>query len=426
MALIEDDARVVLSVREPFGLGLALAARKEDLRGVDLYTLAPSFDFGWYDEGWSENFNVTIGYPTGIGREATDAGRLDIYPGSMFPSLAPLPYVTGEIQADYYLVEVSPPDENGFCSFGVALWDKRQLVQNSRTVIAEVSENLIRTFGDNYVHVSEIDYFVPHVSTGREPGKVGTLAGREVKPPEPYLKNIADYVAEMISDGDTIQIGVGRTTEALVRMGLLDDKRDLGFHSELTVPGIIPLIQRGVINGSRKPINTRKVVTTSVGGGSIAETNWVHLNPLFDLVESHKLLDVRVVAAHDHFVAVNNILMVDITGQVAAESVGHRLLGQAGGQMVFVVGAWHAANGRSIQVMPSTAQNGSVSRVVPVLPEGTVVTTPRNIVDKVVTEYGVADLKGKSLRHRAEALIAIAHPDFRDELRRHAKRILGG
>lgn len=419
-AMVGDGDHVVLSVREPFGLALGLAARADELRDVRLYTLAPSYDFGWYDEGWSSSFDVTIGYPTAIAREAIDARRLDIYPGAVVPSLGPLPYVTGERPADFYFVEVSPPDERGFCSFGVALWDKRRMAQNSKVVVAEVNENLIRTYGENYIHESEIDFFVDHVPTGRTPGQTGTLAGRPVKEPPAYLKDIAGYVGEYVQDGATLQIGVGRTTERLVGLGMLDGKRDLGFHSEVTVPGIITAVREGIITGERKRSYYGKAVATSVGGGSFEEIRWANDNPLFELVEAHRLMDIRLIAQEEKFVAINNVLSVDLSGQVAAESIGPQLVGQAGGQLVFVIASWQARDGVSLQVLPSTAGDGSISRIVAEHPPGTIVTTPRNIVDKIVTEHGVANLKGRTLRERAKALIEIAHPDHRDELRRQA------
>jgi 4-hydroxybutyrate CoA-transferase len=422
-AMVSDGDHVVLSVREPFGLSLALAARKDELRGVHVYTLAPSYDFGWYDEGWQENFAITIGYPTAIAREALDAGRLDVYPGAVVPSLAPLPYVTGEQPADFYFVEVSPPDEHGFCSFGVALWDKRRVATHARVVAGEVNENIVRTYGENYIHVSEIDFLVDHIPTGRTPGQVGTLAGRGVREPPAYLVDIAAHVGGYIEDGATLQIGVGRTTEDLVSHGLLDGKRALGFHSEVTVPGIISAVRDGTITGERKRTYPGKAVATSLGGGSLEEIKWASENPLFELLEAQRLMDLRVIAEEDNFVAINNVLSVDLTGQVAAESVGRQLVGQAGGQLVFVIASWHSINGHSLQVLPSTAQDGVVSRIVAEHPPGTVITTPRNIVDKIVTEYGVAELKGRTLRQRAEALIAIAHPDYRDALSESAGRL---
>ena len=417
---VQDGDTVIMSVREPFGLALGLAARKDELRGVKIYTLAPSYDFGWYDEGWRDSFEIMIGYPTAIAREGIDSGTIDVYPGAAFPSLAPYPYVTGEESADFYFVEVSPPDEHGFCSFGVALWDKRRVAASSKIVIAEVNETLVRTYGENYIHESEIDFFVEHLPPGRVHGKGGSLAGHALGEPEPYLDDIVANVSQFIEDGSTLQIGVGRTTEALVRAGLLEGKKDLGFHSEVTVPGILSAARDGIVNGSRKVTYPGKLVATSIGGGSLEEIKWAQNNPRVELLEASRLMDIRLIAMEKRFVAINNILSVDLTGQVAAESIGRKLVGQAGGQLLFVMGSWHSEHGHSIQVTPSATSDGATSRIVVNHPEGAVITSPRNVVDKIVTEYGVADLKGKSLRQRARALINIAHPDHREDLERSA------
>jgi acyl-CoA hydrolase len=185
-------------------------------------------------------------------------------------------------------------------------------------------------------------------------------------------------------------------------------------------------VREGIITGSRKRNWTGKLVATSIGGGSLEETTWAADNPLFEVIEAHRLMDLRVIAEEDNFIAINNILSIDLTGQVAAESIGRTLVGQAGGQLVFVMASWHSRGGQSFQVMPSTANEGTTSRIVLEHEPGTVITTPRNVVDKVVTEHGVAHLKGRSLRQRARALIEIAHPDHREDLERqaHSLRLL--
>jgi 4-hydroxybutyrate CoA-transferase len=183
------------------------------------------------------------------------------------------------------------------------------------------------------------------------------------------------------------------------------------------------MVRQGVINGSRKTLNPGKCVVTSIGGGSKEEMEWVNMNLLFFLVDVAYLEDIRVIAAHDNYVAINNALMVDLGGQIASETLGTRLMSQAGGQIPFVFGATMSNGGRAITCLPSTAQGGKVSRIVPTLPQGTVVTIQRNLADLIVTEYGVARLKGKTLRQRAQELINIAHPDFREELRREAAKL---
>ena len=406
--------------REAHGVGLAIAARKDELRDVHIFAATPTYDFGWYDEGWQDSFDVSIVMPTGTCQEAIDAKRCDVIPGLSLSMYRPSGWAT---PADIVLTEVSPPDDKGFCSFGQSLWNKKKQVKAGKIVIAEVNKNLMRTHGDNFIHVSEIDYFVEHLTSGAEPG-MGSLAGRVLKEPEPYLKAIAGYVGQLINDGDTIQIGVGRTTEPLVRLGMLDGKHDLGVHTEATPPGIITLVRDGVITGKHKTINEGKVVATSLGGGTKEEMTWASNNPMFELVDVDYLEDVRVIAAHDNMVAINNALQIDLSGQITAESLGSRLLSATGGQFSFVLGALMSKGGRAITVLPATAKDGTVSRIVPQFPEGTVVTMPRACADYVVSEFGIAKLWGKSLKERAKELIAVAHPDFRTELKREAQRAL--
>ncbi len=414
------DKVAFTSGREAYAIGLALAVRKEELKDVHILVPTPTYDFGWYDEGWQDSFDITVRIPTAACQEAIDARRIDFDPGTLIPfiEVAEAPY-----KADVILTEVSPPDDKGFCSFGASLWAKKRQIEDARLAIAEVNKNLIRTYGDNYIHVSQIDYFVEHVSAGSGM-KTGSLAGRELKKPEPHLQAITENVSKLIKDGDTLQIGVGRTTEPLVQLGLLKSRHDLGWHSEATPPGVISLVRDGVISGKYKTINQGKVVVTSIGGSSAEEMAWVNNNPLFWLVDVAYLEDIRIIAAHDNMVAINNALTVDLTGQICAETIGPRQISGAGGQIPFVFGAWLSKGGRSITVLPAAAQtkNGIVSRIVPTLPHGAIVTIQRNCADCIVTEYGIAHLKGKTRRQRAEELIAVAHPEFRAELREAARK----
>ncbi len=406
--------------REAHAVGLAIAARLGDLTGVKVLAPSPGYDFGWYDPGWDTAFEITISWPTATSQDMLDERRCDIN----LPLI--IPFGADNVPPNVLLTEVSMPDERGFCSFGASLWTKRQEIEAVRqrggTVIAEVNDRLIRTYGDNYVHVSEIDYFVEHLSRKGQPG-TGSLGGRVVKEPEPYLKDIVTNVASLIKDGDCLQIGVGRTTEPLIRMGLLDGKQDIGFHSEATPPGVISLVREGVINGKRKTLLPERVVVTSIGGGSKEDMQWINNNPLFYLVDLLWLEDIRVISQNDNMVAINNALAIDLTGQITAESLGTRLLSVAGGQIPFAFGALVSKGGRSITVLPSTAREGTVSRIMPHLPEGTAITLQRNIADLVVTEYGVAKLRNKTIRQRCEELISIAHPDFRAELKKEARKL---
>lgn len=418
---VKSGARVAFTVgREALAIGLAIAARKEELKGVKVSVCTPGYDFGWYDRGWEESFEIIIAMPTAICQEMVDERRCDIRPSGLVAEFA----VGAETipPPDVLLTELSPPDKNGFCSFGASLWDKREHIRRAKLVIAEVNENLIRTYGDNFIHISEIDYFVEHVSSGRQLGE-GSLAGRAKKEPESYLKQIAENVSQIIKDGDTIQIGVGRTTEPLVLLGMLDNKENLGYHSEATPPGIIGLVRKGVINGKCKTLHPGKVVVTSIGGSTREEMEWVDQNPLFYLVDVGYLEDIRVISANNNMVAINNALAVDLSGQISAESIGTRIVSAAGGQIAFVHGALMSKGGRSITVLPSTARGNTESRIVPTFEKGTTVTLHRNAADYVVTEYGIARLRGKTIRERAQELINIAHPDFREQLKKEARSL---
>lgn len=420
MLVKSGDLVAFTAGREAHAVGLAIAARLGDLTGVKVLAPSPGYDFGWYDPGWEAAFEITISWPTATAQDMLDERRCDIN----LPLI--IPFGADNVPPNVLLTEVSMPDERGFCSFGASLWTKRQEIEAVRqqggTVIAEVNDRLIRTYGDNYVHVSEIDYFVEHLSRKGQPG-TGSLGGRVVKEPEPYLKDIVTNVASLIRDGDCLQIGVGRTTEPMIRMGMLDGKQDLGFHSEATPPGVISLVREGVINGKRKTLLPERVVVTSIGGGSREDMQWINNNPLFYLVDLLWLEDIRIISQNDNMVAINNALAIDLTGQITAESLGPRLISVAGGQIPFAFGALLSRGGRSITVLPSTAREGTVSRIMPHLPEGTAITLQRNIADLVVTEYGVAKLRNKTIRQRCEELIAVAHPDFRAELKRAARKL---
>lgn len=353
----EEAARLVKSGdlvaftagREAHAVGLAIAARLGDLTGVKVLAPSPGYDFGWYDPGWDAAFEITISWPTATAQDMLDERRCDIN----LPLI--IPFGTDNVPPNVLLTEVSMPDERGFCSFGASLWTKRQEIeavrQHGGTVIAEVNDRLIRTYGDNYVHVSEIDYFVEHLSRKGQPG-TGSLGGRVVKEPEPYMKDIVTNVASLIKDGDCLQIGVGRTTEPMIRMGMLDGKQDIGFHSEATPPGVISLVREGVINGKRKTLLPERVVVTSIGGGSREDMQWINNNPLFYLVDLLWLEDIRVISQNDNMVAINNALAIDLTGQITAESLGPRLISVAGGQIPFAFGALLSRGGRSITVLP--------------------------------------------------------------------------
>lgn len=419
MRLVRDGDHVVFGYgAEPLALGLALAARKDELRDVHVYAPAPAHDFGWYDAGWEDSFDLTVGYvfSRGIARTALDEKRLNQTVSSVVPGTAEVEHI------DVLLTEVSPPDAHGFCSFGASLWNKHDQIARAKLVVAEVNDHLIRTYGENFVHISAIDHFVERPAADRAPANRDPLLKASFEG-TPEQIAIAENVGRLIQDGDTVQVGVGRTTDPLIRLGMLDQRIDIGWHSEVTPAGLIERVQAGLVTGRFKTLDPGKCVATAIGGGSPAEMSYVHLNPLFELRRQSYIVNIRTIAAQDNLIAINNALAVDLTGQVSSESFGPRMWSAAGGQPTFAIGAVLARGGRGVTVLPATAQDGQVSRIVPMLAEGTIVTVPRSVVDHVVTEYGVAHLRGKTIRQRAEALIAIAHPDFRAELRREASRL---
>jgi len=413
------DLVVFTQGMEPFDLGLALTARLPDLNDVTVSVRTPGRDFGWYDPGWEQFVNIEVGFGLPIVRKIIADKRCDIPIGSLG-----FIFHGGEDQkkTDVVLLEVSPPDHNGFCSFGASVWTKKSEIRSAKITLAEVNEKLIRTYGKNYIHVSEIDYFVKHTPSGRIPGSTDLLGRKDQEPGEVENK-IASNVATLIKDGDTFQIGVGAVSEWCVLLGTFNNRNDLGWHSETTPRGIIKLIREGVFNGKCKTLNQGKAVATACGGGSAEDMEFVNMNPLFELYPAEYVLDVRTIAAHDNMVAINSAVCVDLTGQISAESIGERLISGSGGQTAFAIGACLSKGGRFITVLQSTAGKGKYSRIVPRLQEGTVITVPRILADCVVTEYGVAMLKGKTQRQRALELTKIAYPDFREELEKEAKRM---
>jgi len=418
---VKSGDRVVFTQgNEPQALGLALASRLGDLEDVLLSIRTPGRDFGWYDPVFEMSFKIEVGFPLPIVRQIIAERRCDLAIGG-------LGFIFHEEErgpADVVMIELSPPDAHGYCSFGASCWTKKTECDNAKLVLAEVNKNLVRTYGPNHIHVSEIDYFVEHTPSGKAPGSTDLLGRHNVEAGE-VEKAIAGYLKDLVKDGDTLQVGVGGTSEWMCRLGVFDDKVDLGWHSETTPRGIIPLIRAGVINGKRKTLNPGKAIATACGGGSKEDMDWINMNPVFELHPAEYCLDARVIAAHDNMVCINSAVSVDFAGQIAAESIGPRVISGAGGQTAFAIGSFLSKGGRFITVMSSTAGKGDkrISRITPLLAEGTIVTVPRTISDYVVTEYGVAHIKGKTQRQRALDLIGIAHPDFRADLKKEAEKL---
>ena len=419
--MLKSGDYVVFGQPEPLALGLAVVSRADDLTGVRIMggggSDLPMYDPSWY-EVFPDAFQLETSYVLPLIRALVSEKRTDFTVSGLFG----VPDMSETKPIDVFMVQISPPDEHGLCSFGASLWKKKEWVRDAKVVLAEVNERIIRTYGDNFVHVSEIDLFVEHTPTGKIPGGTDIL-GRRTTGPGELEKTIAGYVGSLIRDGDCLEIGVGGTAEWVAQLGQLDSKHGLGWHSENTVRGIGTLVMNGVMTGKYKNIHQGRAVATAVGGGTKEEMDFINDNPLFEVYSSTYILDPRVIAAHDNMVAINSAIAVDLTGQIAAESVGPVMTSGSGGQLSFAIGAYLSKGGRSIVAIPSTARDGTLSRIVPMLELGTVVSTPRSLADIVVTEYGVARMSGKTQRERTLELIGIAHPDFRAELKREAERL---
>ena len=341
-------------------------------------------------------------------RAAVNEGRADYVP--IFLSDVPELFTSGILALDAVLINVSPPDAHGYCSLGTSIDATLAATHAAKTVIAQLNRSMPRTLGDSFVHVDEIDFAVevdqpPHE---HHAAKIGDVERR-----------IGEFVAELVPDGATIQMGIGSIPAAV---GLaLRDKRDLGVHTELFTDPVLDLVEAGAITGEAKEINRGKIVTAFLMG-SRRLYDFVDDNPMIEMRPVDYTNDTSVIRRFRRMIAINSALSIDLTGQVSADSIGTRFYSGVGGQMDFMRGAALAPEGRAIIALPSLAAAGKISRIAPVLAEGAGVVTSRAHVRTVVTEYGVAELFGRSVRERAAALIAIAHPDFRDELASEARR----
>ena len=342
-------------------------------------------------------------------REAVNDGRADYVP--VFLSDVPRLMRGGQLPLDYAFVNVTPPDRHGFCSLGTSVEAIHAAVRTARVVVAQLNRSMPRTLGDSFIHVDEIDLAV---ECDVPPYVVGLGAVGEVE------ERIGGYVADLVPDGATLQLGIGAIPTAVA--GALGGKRDLGIHTEMFTDTVVDLVEAGVINGSRKERNRGKLVAAFVMG-SPRLYEFVRDNPMVEMRPVDFTNDTQVIRTFSRMVAINSAIEVDLTGQIAADSIGHRIYSGVGGQMDFIRGAALASEGRAIVALPSTAVGGSQSRVVATLRDGAGVVTTRAHAHTVVTEHGVAELWGRSLRERAEALIRIADPAFRADLRTEATRL---
>ena len=386
----------------------ALVARAPELRNVEIVHMKTLGEAVYTRPEYAGVFRHRGLFLGENVREAVGAGRADYTP--IFLSEIEGLFVSGAMPLDVVLMQVSPPDEHGFVSLGTTVDCTLTATRTARMVIAEVNERMPRTHGETSVHVSRISALV---ETSRP------LLELQPEPFTEIHRRVARNVASLIPDGATLQTGIGGIPEAV--LACLQDKRDLGIHTEMCSDGVIDLMESGVLNGEGKSLHRGKAVVSFVLG-SRRLFDFVHENASFEFRPICYTNDPYVVAQNDRMVAINSALQVDLTGQVCADSLGTRPFSGFGGQTDFIRGAARSKGGVPIIALLSTACNGGVSRIVPVLEPGAGVVTSRADVHYVVTEHGIAYLHGKTLRERAEALIAIADPRFQGELEDFAVR----
>ena len=468
-AMVKPGMRVNFPLAAGTVMQRALAARGKHIDGVvDLRMSSPLTDPGWMGGDVAPHFRIEFELFIGnLGRPAHDRQQATYLPNLFSTAFKPHDERPAEDKPiDFTFVNVTTPNSKGFVSFGPHQWNKRMYARRARHAIAEVDANMTRTYGDVYMHVSEFEYFVEGtppppdhavietalaaMDTEKREGLRAIIAevGVEriwplvqylhrtplsdlrvllgITPPPAEFKAVAGYLGELIEDGATIQIGVGDPSSQMPRMGAFDGKHDLGLHTEMVAPGIARLVDTGIINGRRKTIHRGKAVAVAWSGSDPDDLRIVDDNPAFELYDPDYVLKLATISANYRQTSINNALAIDLTGQINSESVlGARMMNGTGGQPETHIGAFLCPGGRAITLMQSTAVGGAISRIVPQLEAGALVTVPRYFADTVVTEFGIARLLGKNHRERAAELIAIAHPDHRAELREAAIRLFG-
>jgi acetyl-CoA hydrolase len=387
----------------------ALMEHAPHVRGVEIVHMLHFGPAPYVDPQFAENFRhnaIFIGHNV---RNAVQQGRADFTP--VFLNEVPNLFRNGWLPLDFAFVQVSPPDEHGFCSFGVEVGCTKPAADAARCVIAEVNRQMPRTLGDSFIHVRDIDVVVEVDYT------IPEAAGGETLP---IHTRIGELIAAMIPNGATLQMGIGSIPNAV--LANLQHHKDLGIHTELFSDGVVELVEEGIITGAAKTLHPGKLVAGFLFG-SQQLYRFVEDNPFVEMHPTDYVNDPFVIARNEKMYSINSALEVDLTGQVAADSIGPCFYSGVGGQVDFVRGAARSKGGKPIIALPSSAKEGAISRIVPTLKSGAGVTTSRNDVHCVVTEHGVAELYGKSIHQRAQSLIAIAAPEFREALIAQAKAL---
>ncbi len=412
---IKSGNRIFMTgnVSVPQKLLAALVEYAPNLKDVEICQALSIGPADYVKPGMEKHIRVNTLFISANVRKAVWEGRADFTP--VLLSEFPLLFKNGILPVDVAMIHVSPPDEHGFCSLGVEVGLTKSPAESAKIIIAEVNEKMPRTLGDSFIHVSRLTHIVPvdYPIVEMPMAEEGDTVARR----------IAEHIAELIPDGATMQMGIGAIPDAV--LGFLYSKKDLGVHSEMISDGVIDLVEAGIITNARKTLHQGKIVVGFILG-SQRLYSWVDNNPLLEFHRTEYVNDPFVIQQNERMVAINSAIEVDLTGQVCADSIGPKFFSGVGGQLDFIYGSSRSKGGVPIIAMPSTAimKDGTpVSKITPLLKPGAGVVTSRNHVHYVVTEYGVADLYGKSIRQRARALIGIANPDFRADLEKQAKEL---
>lgn len=401
---IQPGSRVFIGTgcAQPQRLVKALVARHADLADIEIVHLLTLGEAPYAEKELADHFTVNSFFIAQNVRHIIQEGLGGYTP--IFLSDIPRLFKSGQLPLDVALIQVSPPDEDGYCSFGISVDIVKSAAENARLVIAQVNPQMPRTLGDSFIHAHDIDFLVPVDEPLIEFPTVET---------DEVTREIGQYIAGLIEDGATLELGIGRIPQAVLEF--LGDKKELGIHTEMLTDSIIEPIRKGIITGSRKSIDKGKIVA-SFAMGTRRLYEFLDNNPMFAFHPTEYVNDPFIISQQNKMVAINVALEVDLTGQVCADSLGTKFYSGIGGQVDFNRGAARSVGGKAIIALPSTAHNGEISRIVCHLSRGAGVVTTRGDVHYVITEYGVAYLHGKSVQERALALISIAHPKFREKL----------
>lgn len=396
--------RVVIghAVGEPKLVIDAMVENKENYGDVEIVHMVGMGKGGYAKEEMTHHFRHNSFFAGASTREAINSGRGDFTP--CFFSEIPRLFKEEYLKVDVAIIQVSEPDEHGYCSYGVSNDYTKVAAECADRIIAEVNKNMPRVLGDNFIHIRDIDYVVEadYPVMELKKGKIGEVENE-----------IGKNCAAIIEDGSTLQLGIGAIPDAVLLN--LKDKKDLGIHSEMISDGVVELVEAGVINNKNKTIHKNKIVATFLMGTKRLY-DFADNNPMIDMYSVDYVNDPCVISQNEKMISINSCIQIDLMGQIASESIGLNQFSGVGGQVDFIRGANRSKGGKSIIALPSTASGGKISRIVPFLDNGATVTTSRADVHYVVTEYGIAELRGKTLKERARALINISHPKFRGDL----------